>query len=129
MKRYFAFLFLLFAFFIGGQVVEAEVFRKLTNVQGVAAPGANVDVPGVEYTWTGSDGEICRVLVQVETSTIVNFMLDNGATEIGLGLNSNAALQPGAAYVFDVPVQPGDIVTLQSETDTVWDKVTLGAVQ
>ena len=108
-----------------------SVYRERYHTSALAAPGANTDFLNgtTGLTWAGGDGEVMRIMIQCETSTILNAMINDGTNEIDLGLNSNTALVAGAAYVFDIPVRPGDVINLQVESDSVIDKLSVGAVQ
>ena len=111
-----------------GRPADAEVFRQLQRDSAVSAPGANTDFI-TDITWAGGDGEIMRIQIQCEASTIVNVMINDGSNEIDHGLNANTALVAGATYVFDVQVRSGDVINLQCETDSIIDHVSIGAVQ
>ncbi len=109
--------------------VFADDYRQIEGARywDVAAPGANTDTI-TDITWGQED--TARVTVQVATSSVVNLMVSRGGTEKALGLNSNNALVAGAVYQFDVTgMVESDIVNIQSETDTVWDKVDVGALR
>lgn len=107
---------------------EGDIYRAVSGAHysAVAAPGANTDAI-TNITWV--DGRL-RLYVQVETSTVVNLMVHDGTNEIDYGLNGNSALAAGALYVFDFDhVGATWIVNIQSETDTVWDTISIGTVR
>ena len=108
---------------------QADDYRSIPGAKywNVSAPGANTDAI-TDITW--GEEETCRVSVQVATSSVVNLMVQRGATEKALGLNSNIALTAGALYQFDVAgMELGDVVNFQVETDSVLDKIDVGALR
>lgn len=98
--------------------------QRLSSNVSISAPGANTDAIS-DVTFPGKN--LCRVTVQVATSTVVNLMVDRtGASEVALGLNANTALTAGCLYVFDVPgLLTGDVINVQVETDSVVDFLAL----
>ena len=114
------------------QTVEAEVFKPISGAHqsATAAPGANTDALTSDITWKRAWGTTLYVVVQVETSSIVNVMINDGTNEIDSGLNSNTALVAGARYEFKLRgIKEGYGIQIQSETDTVWDTITFGFVE
>lgn len=110
---------------------QAETFHRISGAHysAVAAPGANTDAI-TDITWKKVWGETLYVVVQCETSTIVNVMINDGTNEIDSGLNSNTALVAGARYEFQLRgMREGFVINLQVETDSVLDTVTVGYVK
>ena len=111
---------------LGTVLAEGDIYRQSSHTSALAAPGANTDAI-TDIAWT--DGRL-RLYVQVETSSIVNLMVNDGTNEIDYGLNGNVALTAGALYVFDFDnIQDTWVVNIQSETDTVWDTISIGTVR
>ena len=113
------------------QQVQAETFKPISgaNYTSIAAPGANTDAI-TDVVWRADWGSTLHVVVQCETSTVVNVMIEDSTGNIDNGLNSNTALVAGARYEFQLGgMKAGEIVNLQSETDTVWDKAIIGFVE
>lgn len=103
-----------------------NLYRRMSSGFNISAPGANTDAIS-NVTWPGK--QLCRVTIQVATSTVVNLMVDRGGTEKTLGLNANTALTAGAVYTFDVPgLLESDTVNLQVETDSAIDLLAIDAV-
>ncbi len=95
---------------------HAEKIRPVSQSWEVAAPGANTDAI-TDVTWSGD--YTLRLTIQVDTSTVVNLMVSDGADENALGLNANTALVAGAVYVFDVVgIGDGYTINVQVETDS-----------
>lgn len=106
---------------------RADGYRPIVREWNVAAPGANTDAI-TDVTWQTSGP--ARVTVQAATGTVFNVMVDRGGTEKALGMNSNTALEAGATYTFDVHgLQPGDVINVQVETDSVLDTLAIGEVK
>lgn len=101
--------------------------QRLSSNVAISAPGADTDAI-TDVTFPGK--QLCRVTIQVATSTVVNLMvLRSGSSEVALGLNANTALTAACLYVFDVPgLLTDDTVNVQVETDSVIDFLAIDAV-
>jgi len=113
------------------QPAHAEVFHLISGAHysAVAAPGANTDAI-TDITWKRQWGETLYLVVQCETSTVINLMVNDGTNEIDNGLQKNVALVAGARYEMTFRGMREDfVINLQSETDTIWDTITVGFIK